>query len=58
MNPGIVWTCELPSNCEARAYLAAGGHSPVQRSEPLVIFGIYPGTYNWNDGITVRKGQK
>lgn len=58
MNPVIVWTCELPSNREARAYLAAGGHSPVQRSEPLVIFGIYPGTYNWNDGMLEKDKNK
>lgn len=30
-------------------YLTAGGHSPVQRSEPLVIFGIYSGTYKSED---------
>lgn len=30
----------------------------MQRSEPLVIFGIYPGTCNSNKNITVRNGQK
>lgn len=32
-------------------YLTAGGHSPVQRSEPLVIFGINSGTYRSEDTL-------
>lgn len=56
--PVSLWSCELPRNRVVYAYLAAGGHSPVQRSEPLVIFGIYSGTYKSNDTVTVRKKTK
>lgn len=57
MNPSL-WSCELPRNRVVYAYLAAGGHSPVQRSEPLVIFGIYSGTYNQMTLKLLEKRQK
>lgn len=43
--------CVIRNMQRSCAYLTAGGHSPVQRSEPLVIFGINSGTYRSEDSV-------